>query len=143
MARGLDEEDMVLVLSGFDRQDGRDALARNETVEAIGDDAVAVLQRAAHEELFAALMHHLELAALDGANALLGYCSEELLQAAGSLHWVQMYSAGVERCTDLEMVKNGNYLVTNGQHVSSPALAETSIAMMMFLASCTSSPTLT
>lgn len=73
------------------------------------------------------------IAALDGASALLGYCDEEMLQTADSLHWIQIYSAGTEHCTDLEIVRQGEYLLTNGQHVSSPALAETSIAMMMFL----------
>lgn len=70
---------------------------------------------------------------IQDADALLGFCNEEILRSAASLHWIQVYSAGVERCTDLEVVRQGSYLITNGQNVSSPALAETSIALMMAL----------
>jgi len=73
------------------------------------------------------------LEAMPGANVLLGFCSAELLEASDTLHWIQVYSAGVERCTALDIVQNGNYLLTNGQHVSSPALADSSIALMMAL----------
>lgn len=74
------------------------------------------------------------LAAIEGANVLLGYCSAEMLQAAGdSLHWLQVYSAGVEWCTSLPAMQARDYLLTNGQHMASPALAETSIALMMAL----------
>lgn len=74
------------------------------------------------------------LAAAEGADALLGYCSDELLEAAGdSLHWLQVYSAGVEWCTSLAAMQGRDYLLTNGQHMASPALAETSIALMMAL----------
>lgn len=73
------------------------------------------------------------LAAMSGADALLGFCSGELLAAADSLHWIQVYSAGVERCVALEAMQNGGFLLTNAQHIGSPALAETSIALMMAL----------
>lgn len=74
------------------------------------------------------------LAQVSGAQALLGFCSEELLAAADSLHWVQVYSSGVERYVSLEGMQTGNRLLTNGQKVGSPALAEHAIAMMMTLA---------
>ena len=73
------------------------------------------------------------LEAMPGADVLLGFCSEELLGASDTLHWIQVYSAGVERCTSLDIVQNGDYLLTNGQHASSPALADSSIALMMAL----------
>ncbi|HKJ16931.1 MAG TPA: D-2-hydroxyacid dehydrogenase [Xanthomonadales bacterium] len=73
------------------------------------------------------------LSAISGADAILGYCDEDLVQAGDNLNWIQVYSAGVEYCTGLEEVQHGSYVLTNGQHVSSPALAETSIAMMMAL----------
>lgn len=74
------------------------------------------------------------LAAVSGADALLGFCSQELLEAAGdSLHWVQVYSAGVEWCVSTDAMQSRDYLLTNGQHMASPALAETSIALMMAL----------
>ncbi|MDX1438111.1 MAG: D-2-hydroxyacid dehydrogenase, partial [Anaerolineales bacterium] len=59
--------------------------------------------------------------------------NEALLQAGTDLHWVQIYSAGAERCTGLEAMQAGDYVLTNAQRLSSPALAETSITMMMML----------
>ena len=68
------------------------------------------------------------------AQAVLGYCDEEMLSASPGLFWVQVYAAGVERCVANPSMKNGNRLLTNGQRIGSPALAEHSIAMMMMLA---------
>ena len=68
------------------------------------------------------------------AQVVLGYCDEEMLSASAGLFWVQVYSAGVERCVANPSMKNGNRLLTNGQRIGSPALAEHSIAMMMMLA---------
>jgi phosphoglycerate dehydrogenase-like enzyme len=84
-------------------------------------------------ELVAVTSHEEALAAMAGADALLGFCDEDLLEAGDSLHWIQVYSAGVERCTSLKRMQQGDYLLTNGQHIGSPALAETSIALMMAL----------
>lgn len=71
---------------------------------------------------------------MSGAQALLGFCSADLLAAADQLHWVQVYSSGVERCVSLEGMQTGKRLLTNGQKVGSPALAEHAIALMMSLA---------
>ena len=71
---------------------------------------------------------------MSGAQALLGFCSAELLAAADELHWVQVYSSGVERCVALEGMHTGKRLLTNGQKIGSPALAEHAVAMMMSLA---------
>lgn len=68
------------------------------------------------------------------AQAVLGICDQDLLSAAPELFWVQVFSAGVERCVDLPGMKQGNKLLTNGQRIGSPALAEHAIAMMMMLA---------
>lgn len=84
-------------------------------------------------EVVSAASEEEALEAIEAANAVLGYCSEELLAAGEALHWVQVYSAGVEWCTSLAPMQKGDYLLTNGQHTASPALAETSIALMMAL----------
>ena len=68
------------------------------------------------------------------AQAVLGYCDEEMLSNSPGLFWVQVYSAGVERCVANPSIHEGNRLLTNGQRIGSPALAEHSIAMMMMLA---------
>ena len=69
-----------------------------------------------------------------GAQVLLGYCGEEILSQAPALHWIQVYSSGVDRCVVNPAMHSGNKLLTNGQRISSPALAEHAIAMMMTLA---------
>jgi len=68
------------------------------------------------------------------AQVLIGFCDEEILSVAPQLHWVQVYSSGVDRCVVNKGMKTGNKLLTNGQRIASPALAEHAIAMMMALA---------
>lgn len=72
-------------------------------------------------------------AAAAGAQAVIGYCSQEIFTAAPDLHWVQVYSSGVDRCVVHPGIHEGSKLLTNGQRIGSPALAETAIALMMAL----------
>jgi phosphoglycerate dehydrogenase-like enzyme len=74
------------------------------------------------------------LQAMPGAQALIGFCSADLLEAGDALHWIQVYSSGVERCVALPEMQTGDKLLTNGQRIGSPALAEHAIALMMALA---------
>lgn len=67
------------------------------------------------------------------AQVLIGFCDEALLSAAPELLWVQVYSSGVERCVDAPELQGGDMLLTNGQKIGSPALAEHAIALMMAL----------
>jgi phosphoglycerate dehydrogenase-like enzyme len=67
------------------------------------------------------------------AQVLIGYCDQEILSAAPGLHWVQVYSSGVDRCVVNPGMHSGNKLLTNGQRIGSPALAEHAIALMMAL----------
>lgn len=68
------------------------------------------------------------------AQALIGFCDEALLSAAPQIFWVQVYSAGVDHCVTVPQMHEGNKILTNGQKIGSPALAEHAIAMMMALA---------
>lgn len=81
------------------------------------------------------LVENLEQAVAESqdAQAVLGFCRQEIFENAPQLHWVQVYWAGVERCVVLPAMQTGNKLLTNGQRIGSPALAEHSIAMMMTL----------
>jgi phosphoglycerate dehydrogenase-like enzyme len=74
------------------------------------------------------------LAAIGGAQALLGFCTPRLLEAGTALHWVQVYSSGVERCVAVPQMQAGDKLLTNGQRIGSPALAEHAIALVLALA---------
>lgn len=68
------------------------------------------------------------------AQVVLGMCDREILENSPKLFWVQVYSAGVERCVSLPGMEVGKKLLTNGQRIASPALAEHAIAMTMMLA---------
>jgi phosphoglycerate dehydrogenase-like enzyme len=69
-----------------------------------------------------------------GAQAIIGYCNQQVFSAEPTLQWVQVYSAGVERCLANDGIREGDKLLTNGQKIGSPALAEHAVAMMMLLA---------
>ena len=73
------------------------------------------------------------VATVDEAQVMLGFCNEEILAAGQNLHWIQVFSSGVERCVGNPHMRSGNKLLTNGQKVGSPALAEHAIALMMAL----------
>ena len=97
-------------------------------------DRVAELQiLAPGAEIVVAASADEAAAALPGAQVLLGFCSEKVLAGADRLHWVQVYSSGVERCVSLPAMRGGERLLTNGQRIASPALAEHAIALMMAL----------
>jgi phosphoglycerate dehydrogenase-like enzyme len=71
--------------------------------------------------------------AVADAQALVGSCSEEILSQGPQLHWIQVYSAGVDRCVGNPSLNKGEKIFTNGQKIGSPALAEHAIALMMAL----------
>ncbi len=66
------------------------------------------------------------------ADAVMGFCSDELVKASSNLTWIQVYSAGVDRCVS-ETLAQSNISLTNGQRLSSPEIAEHAIAMITSL----------
>jgi len=68
-----------------------------------------------------------------GADAVIGFCSASVLNAAVDATWIQIFSAGAERCIAVEQVRNANVVLTNMQKMSSPVLAEHAVAMVMSL----------
>jgi phosphoglycerate dehydrogenase-like enzyme len=85
------------------------------------------------ELVFVDSIEKLRVEAVD-AQAVIGACDEEILAKSPGLFWVQVFSAGVERCIDSPSLQSRSRLLTNGQRIGSPALAEHAIAMMMMLA---------
>lgn len=73
------------------------------------------------------------IAAAPGADAVLGFCSKGVLDAAAEAVWIQVFSAGVERCVAHDRVGNGDVVLTNMQKMSSPVIAEHVVAMMLSL----------
>ena len=67
------------------------------------------------------------------AQVMIGACNPDIVSSGVQLHWIQVYSAGVDRCVPIPGMRDGRKLLTNGQRIASPALAEHSIALMMAL----------
>lgn len=68
-----------------------------------------------------------------GADAIIGFCNDDIVAAADDLVWIQIFSAGSERCLAVDKVGNGEILLTNMQKMSSPVIGEHAVAMMMSL----------
>ena len=68
------------------------------------------------------------------ADAIIGFCASELIESNENLVWVQIYSAGAERCLSVPSVADGSVVLSNMQKMSSPVIAEHAIALMMSLA---------
>ncbi len=72
-------------------------------------------------------------AAVSDAQVVLGFCDEQVLAQGPELHWIQVYSAGVDRCVGNPSLAGGFKVLTNAQRIASPALAEHAIALMLAL----------
>lgn len=70
---------------------------------------------------------------IHGADAIVGFCGEDLLNAGKELVWVQIYWAGVEGCLARPQLQSGEIVLSNMQKMSSPAIAEHAIIMGMAL----------
>ena len=73
------------------------------------------------------------LAQAPGAGAIIGFCDDELLAGLLNVTWVQIRSAGADRCLSSEQLFRDNLVVTNMQKMSAPVIAEHAIAMMLAL----------
>jgi len=69
-----------------------------------------------------------------GADAIIGTATPELLAAGDGLRWVQVGSAGVEWYLEIPELGNGTVLLTNGQRMASPEIAEHVMALTRALA---------
>ena len=76
-----------------------------------------------------------EAAALAGdAQAVVGFCSQGIVDAAPRLHWMHVPFAGVTNCLQIPQVAAGRHIVTNMQGLAGPQIAEHVIAMMLYFA---------
>jgi phosphoglycerate dehydrogenase-like enzyme len=74
------------------------------------------------------------LESVAGADALIGTATAELLAAGERLRWVQVGSAGVEWALEFPRLADGDVLLTNGQRLASPVIAEHVMALTRSLA---------
>lgn len=97
-------------------------------------DLVAGLQDAAPAATFIAVQSQAEaLERAADADVVIGFCDEQVVNAATHLVWVQVNWAGVERCLATPQLASGEVLLSNMQKMSSPVIAEHAIAMMFSL----------
>jgi len=72
---------------------------------------------------------------LQGADAVIGLCTPPLLAGADPrLLWLHNYSVGMDRCTGLSDKQLEQIVFTNNKRLSSPTIAEHSIAMLLAIA---------
>ena len=99
--------------------------ARRDALQAAAPGAKADIRR--YDNAAAA-------SAAANADVIIGFCTPELLARAKRVQWIQMLSAGVERCVGIPAVGERGLLVTNMQRVAGPVMAEHVLAMMFALA---------
>jgi phosphoglycerate dehydrogenase-like enzyme len=98
----------------------------------VAPQAVPMLQAAAPGVELLLAKDAGEAVALAGqADAVLGFCSAEVLAAGPDIRWVQSFSAGVERCVTIPVLRERGILLTNMQRVAGPVMAEHVLAMML------------
>lgn len=68
------------------------------------------------------------------AEVIIGSCPADLIRSSDKLAWVQIFSAGAERCLTVDKLGSGKVLLTNGQKMSSHAIGEHAVAMALSLA---------
>jgi len=74
------------------------------------------------------------LANAKDADAIIGSCDRAVIDAAEDAIWVQVFSAGVDRCVGADRIANGSAVLTNMQKMSSPVIGEHVIALALSLA---------
>jgi phosphoglycerate dehydrogenase-like enzyme len=67
------------------------------------------------------------------ADAVVGLCLAEMIDAAPKLKWIQSQGAGVDECITLPKVAKGGILVTNMQRVNGPNIAEHTMGLVLTL----------
>lgn len=70
---------------------------------------------------------------MEGVDAVLAWCAEDIVAAANRLLWIQIFSSGAERCMVVDDIAEGRVLLTNGQKMTSPAIGEHAVAMALSL----------
>jgi len=84
------------------------------------------LVEAGNPEEAAALAHD--------ADAVIGFCTPAILEAGKQIRWIQLLSAGVERCVALPGFAARGIVLTNMQKIAGPVMSEHVLAFMLGLA---------
>ena len=68
---------------------------------------------------------------INSFQAVVGLCHPDLLTS--NIHWVQIYSAGIERCTAIPAAQKNLSILSNAQRLQGPEIADHAIALMLAL----------
>lgn len=82
-------------------------------------------------ELVSAMSQQDAVLAVPEADAIIGFCSAEIIHVGRKLRWIQLPYAGVESCVAIKEFRGRNILLTNAQRVYGPEIAEHVLAMML------------
>ena len=91
------------------------------------------LQQVAPQVKLVELSSHTAPRDIAEADAALGICTRDVLDAAKQLQWIQWLAAGVEDCVQQPAVRARHVLVTNMQRAAGASMAEHAMAMMLML----------
>ncbi len=107
---------------------------RRVVLPAAAAGRLAWLQEAAPGVTLAVAKDRDEAAALaKDADGVIGFCTPEVLAGGAQLRWIQLLSAGVERCVGIQGFVGHGIHLTNMQKVAGPVMAEHVIAFMLAL----------
>jgi phosphoglycerate dehydrogenase-like enzyme len=70
---------------------------------------------------------------MNDVQGLVGYCNAELIEGAKQLKWIQVYSAGVDRCLENKALISRKIILSSGKKLSGSQIAEHAIALMFSL----------
>ena len=101
-------------------------------VTGLSDEQLKEVKRAVPEvEIIAAGKEELTEKVVQ-ADALVGTCDPKVIRAGKKLRWVQIWSAGVERCTYPDLV-NSDIILTNAKIIQGPEIADHAMALLLTL----------
>ncbi|HEV3203048.1 MAG TPA: NAD(P)-dependent oxidoreductase, partial [Gemmataceae bacterium] len=70
--------------------------------------------------------------AVSDADAVIGFCSPDIIKAGAKLRWIQVASAGVEKDLSPELI-NSKIVLTNTQKIYGPQVADQALALLLSL----------
>jgi phosphoglycerate dehydrogenase-like enzyme/glyoxylase-like metal-dependent hydrolase (beta-lactamase superfamily II) len=70
--------------------------------------------------------------AVEDADAVLGFCTADIVKAGPKLRWIQVGHAGVEKDLSPELV-GSKIVLTNGQRIAGPPVADQAFALLLAL----------
>ena len=91
--------------------------------DAVGDAALEIVDDAA----WAAILR------FEQSDVYVGWCIADAIEAGVNLNYIHIFSAGIDRCTQIDGIAERGLVATNSAKAASETIAETSIALMMAL----------